>query len=125
MLELFSCIATKDGKVHFTEEDCHMTIVHRLGLVDDGENWIKIQYASIDKLVTYPFPEWYERTAFKLKEDVIKLYKKVKPLMKKQIGMNEEEREELKKEFAKIEGYVPEDYISKKQAMKKTEYRER
>ena len=37
MCNFFSCVATKDGRILFTEQDSHSEIIRRAGLRDDEQ----------------------------------------------------------------------------------------
>ena len=112
MCKFFSCIVTKDGKVFFSEEDSHETIINRLGISDNGENFVRVEYSqnSIGEyeycLDVQTIPEWYERIAIKVKLDIKQIFQKVKPAWEDY----EKIRTPAQENYEKIEAPAREDY---------------
>jgi len=80
MCEFFSCIATKDGKVLFTEEDSHETTIKRAKLKDDGESIVRLEYDGAHlKADQQIIPEWFEHAYIKIERRVKKAYAVVAP----------------------------------------------
>jgi len=84
MCKYFSCIATKDGRVLWTEEDSHEEVITRSGLKDcnlENRDFVRIEVDDgdmknykIDEQDT--LPRWFEKRESEF-------YKKVESLLKK------------------------------------------
>ena len=93
MCEYFSCIVTKNGKIHWCEDDSHHVTIERLGIDDFITELVKIECVPNEKGTRWKyrvdentFPEWFERMTgierkvkkiakqtFKLKQEYLKV----------------------------------------------------
>ena len=80
MCNYFSCIATQDGRLLFTEEDHHETIIHRAGLKDVSlirRNFVRLEIlppfdtVKVDEQGT--LPAWFEEYRNSVEEKAIAL----------------------------------------------------
>ena len=130
MCEFFSCIVTKEGKVFFTEEDSHETIIDRLKIGDNGKNFVRIEHTKEKgyKIDEMTIPEWYERIVTMIKYNVKKTFAKVAPAREEYEKIEAPAREEYEKikapareEYEKIKAPAWEEY-EKIKALAREEY---
>ena len=130
MCEFFSCIVTKEGAVFFTEEDSHETIIDRLKIRDNGENFVRIENTKENgyKIDERIIPEWYERIAATIKHNVEKTFVKAASAWEEYEKVEAPAWEEYKKvkapaweEYEKVKASAREEY-EKVKASAREEY---
>ena len=84
MCEFFSCIATRSGKILFTEKNSHETIIERAGLADRGDI-LRIEYNDHYGFDYNPnfLLEWYARNRLYFEKRIRDIFKIVGPAHKK------------------------------------------
>jgi len=77
MCQFFSAIATRDGRLLFTEEDSHETIVYRAGLRDSAlflRHWVRIEQRPSATALTVDetsVPSWFDPPEWQTRVDAL------------------------------------------------------
>ena len=108
MCEFFSCIATKDGKILFCEDDSHEETIKRANLKDNSHDFVRIEYTPEMglRVDAQSIPEWYERSAHRIEDGVKKLYQNVAPAWEDYKKIEAQALEDYKSRLQQIEGCV-------------------
>ena len=113
MCEFFSCIATKDGKILFCEDDSHEETINRANLKDNGHDFVRLEYTQGMglRVDAQSIPEWYERSVHRIEDEVKKTYQNVAPAL----GDYNKIKAQAWEDYKKIEAQALEDYKSRLQ----------
>jgi hypothetical protein len=84
MCEFFSCVVTRDGRLLFTEEDSHETIISRAGLRDTAtcRHFVRLEISppfTTCRLDQSSSPSWFDENRLDYEERAIELAKRIAP----------------------------------------------
>jgi len=130
MCKYWSGIATKDGKVLFTEQDSHEEVIERSGLKDDileNRDFVRIEVPDgdmkkyrIDEEGT--LPRWFEKRENEFFKKVEVLLKQLKPLKPKKDAIDKEyqpKKDAIYKEYQTKKDAIDKEYQTKWDAIDK------
>lgn len=108
MCKFFSCIATKAADVLFCELTSHEVLISRSGLQDNLEHFVRVEYTDEKgyRLDEQTIPEWYERIAAKVKQNVIAKYIRIQPLWAEYDKIKQSARANYIESVVDIPGYI-------------------
>lgn len=114
MCKFFSCIATHDGRLLFTEQDSHSEIITRANLRDDKlytRHFVRLEivppFASVRVDEDGTLPAWYEENREDVEARALKLARRVGGLREAYEATIRQAREAYEAALSKIEGYTP------------------